>query len=160
MKIFLKSGEAYFSDRPAVVTTVLGSCVAITMFSPSRKIGAICHGILPRQEEYSSKNRMYEGCFKYIDCAVQRMARKYDAKGITRSEVEVKIFGGAEQFLPDGKGVSCISVGSKNVEQARLSLGIEGFKIIACDTGGPLGRKMAFYTHTGDVILRRLGQGM
>lgn len=40
---FLKPGEAIVSPNPILVSTVLGSCIAVTMYSPEKRVGAICH---------------------------------------------------------------------------------------------------------------------
>jgi len=157
MNVYLKSGEAYFSDKPTQVTTVLGSCVAVTMFDKSKKVGAICHGILPKYEGSDRPMFMMNNeCLKFVDCAVAKMAKAFDARGISRKDVEVKVFGGAEMFSGCADS-PVIPVGRKNVEQARMSLEKEGFRVGAWDTGGAEGRKMFFYTHTGVVILKRLG---
>ena len=47
MKVFLKPGEIYVGREPAEVSTILGSCISVTMFSEGLKLGAICHALLP-----------------------------------------------------------------------------------------------------------------
>jgi len=37
LEIFLHQGEVYFGDRDTRIRTVLGSCVAITMWHPELK---------------------------------------------------------------------------------------------------------------------------
>jgi chemotaxis protein CheD len=40
LRFYLKPGEIHIADRPGIVTTVLGSCVSVTMYSPRLKTGA------------------------------------------------------------------------------------------------------------------------
>ncbi|MGA2108628.1 MAG: hypothetical protein ABSH25_13400 [Syntrophorhabdales bacterium] len=47
MKVFLKPGEIYVGEEPAEISTILGSCVSVTMFSKRVRVGAICHALLP-----------------------------------------------------------------------------------------------------------------
>ena len=48
LEYFLQPGEFQFSDDPDVrLRTLLGSCVAITMWHPRRRYGAMCHYMLP-----------------------------------------------------------------------------------------------------------------
>ena len=43
----LKPGELLICREPHEVTTVLGSCVSITMFNARLGLAAICHAMLP-----------------------------------------------------------------------------------------------------------------
>lgn len=45
--IFLQPGEFYFGDRETRLRTILGSCVAITLWHPRLRIGGMCHYLLP-----------------------------------------------------------------------------------------------------------------
>jgi len=45
--INLQPGDIFISEKSALISTLLGSCVAVTMFSPRLGVGAISHGILP-----------------------------------------------------------------------------------------------------------------
>jgi len=46
-RVFLHTGDAYLGVNPTIVSTVLGSCVAISMFSHRTRQGVICHAFLP-----------------------------------------------------------------------------------------------------------------
>ncbi len=41
--IVLKPGELALRSTPTIISTALGSCLAITMYAPERRIGAISH---------------------------------------------------------------------------------------------------------------------
>ncbi|MDO8775427.1 MAG: chemotaxis protein CheD, partial [Burkholderiaceae bacterium] len=45
--IFLQPGEVYFGGRDTRIRTLLGSCVAITMWHPGMLAGGMCHYMLP-----------------------------------------------------------------------------------------------------------------
>jgi chemotaxis protein CheD len=49
MNIFLKPGALYISEKPAIVSTILGSCIAVTIFNKRLKVGGICHALLPKK---------------------------------------------------------------------------------------------------------------
>ena len=42
------TGELYLARSPAILRTMLGSCVGVTFWSPRLGAGALCHGVLPR----------------------------------------------------------------------------------------------------------------
>jgi chemotaxis protein CheD len=91
--IHLKAGEIYIAENPTLVATVLGSCISVTMFNNRFKIGAICHGALPVYDKYK-----YGEPFKYVDFSISYMVSRLSNYGIKTSEIEVKLFGGADMF--------------------------------------------------------------
>ncbi len=154
--VYLKSGDLHFSDKPSSVMTVLGSCLSVTMFHRGARVGAICHGLLPKCRERSVCSGACAERAKYVECAIEMMAKLFDANNLKRSEVEVKVFGGADMFSIRLGGRGSISVGRQNIEIARQSLEKLGIHVIAMDVGGTTGRKLYFNTHTGEVLLKRL----
>jgi chemotaxis protein CheD len=151
-EFYLQPGEVYFARQPAILKTVLGSCVGVTFWIPRLGIGALCHGILPR----SPRGVMGEEGYRYVDFAISDLARRFDAAGANRSEVQVKVFGGGD-VLPVLAGPSRLgTVGRQNLNVALEVLQQEGFGIAAQDLGDTIGRVIQFDTGTGEVLLRRL----
>ena len=156
----LKPGEIIFSRKPAVVSTILGSCVSVTMHHPASEFGAICHGVMPKcaERKKCTKGPQCGESPKYVECAIRQMLMKLDELNILRSEAEVKLFGGAEMADTAGRNNGRTkTVGSENIRVAKKILAKEGLGISKEDTGGTNGRKILFLTHTGDVYLKRLG---
>lgn len=153
--VYLKPGQMYFSESPAMVITVLGSCVAITMFNRRLGLAAICHGMLPlcRAGAICPTN-CAEG-YRYVDCSIRKMAKLFDRHGVKRREIEVKCFGGSDMFFR-APSRETASVGKQNLTIAEQTLTVEGFSLKVSDVGGSRGRKIYFYTDTGDVFLKRL----
>ncbi len=146
--VYLKPGGLYFGKNPAVVSTVLGSCITVTMYHQRLRIGAICHGILPRG-----------GCgegFKYINCAIHHMIQKYDAYRVRRRFIEVKLFGGSDMFGTENTRMRHKPIGLQNIETAVKIIEKEGLRVMDSDLGGDLGRKIFFNTQTGEVLLKHL----
>jgi chemotaxis protein CheD len=149
MKIFLKPGEVCISREPAVVSTILGSCVAITMFNERLKIGGICHALLPEKGSFHDD----DDC-RYVDSSIIYMLKKLEAMGIKRHEVEIKLLGGADVI--DVTDTKRPSVGKQNIERALEMMNTERLSLTLSDVGGTTGRKIHFYTHTGVVLLQRI----
>jgi chemotaxis protein CheD len=147
VKIFLKPGQIYISHEPAVVSTILGSCVAFTIFNSRSRVGGICHAQLPKSH---NSNRLSE--FLYVDTAIAHMLKKFAMMGIQKHEMEMKLFGGAE--LLDKSCVNTKSVGHQNVQLALEIIENENLKFILTHVGGDLGRKIKFHTNTGMVLLK------
>ena len=146
--LFLRPGEVAIAETPTQVSTVLGSCVALTLFHPRERIGAICHALLP------AGNRPQD--FKFVNNALAHMLAFFDRHGTPRRELTVKLFGGADMFDVAQPGAGGLSVGRQNVLMATTQLQREGLRLVVSDVGGRQGRKLLFYTHTGEVLLRRL----
>lgn len=153
--VYLKPGEIYIADRPALVRTVLGSCIAVTMYVPRLGIGSMCHALLPS----STGGIKPDGkCFWFADCCIRWMLKRFMERGAKRSEVEVKMFGGADVLTPIFSRRGFPTVGKQNIEAAMEVLKEEGLMLLAHDLGGTQGRKLNFYAHTGEVVLKRLAK--
>jgi len=145
---FLKPGEVIISPDPILVSTVLGSCVTVTMFSPEAGVGAICHAMLPI-------NLKLDDNFLYVDTAILHLHRTM-RKHAGECELVIKLFGGAQVLSTTHGGGFRQSVGEQNILQATRTLEQLGLEIARSDTGGTVGRKLFFSMKTGDVYLRKL----
>jgi len=156
--IYLKPSEICITDNPSVVETVLGSCVSVTMFERTSGISMICHCLLPQcRNEIPCDGDCADG-FKYVDCSIRRMIKKFDSYDIKRSSIEVKVFGGADMFMANADNANSMAIGKQNIETALQIIKTECLNLIASDVGGVQGRKIFFNTHTGVVHLKRLNK--
>ena len=155
-EIYLKVGEIHFSEQSASVWTVLGSCLALTMFHRRLGIGAICHGFLPECREKGTCTIDCQEAGKYVDCAIRWMTKRFKQKGVPLREIEVKVFGGADTLSARFGGRGGINIGKRNAATAIQMLEKEGLSILSLDVGGATGRKLFFNTRTGEVLLKRL----
>ena len=156
--VYLKAGEMHFTDSPTLVITLLGSCLSVTMFSRRKGLGGICHGLLPQcGGRKQCDNKCLEG-FKYVECSIRKMGELFDRHGAKRSEIEVKVFGGADMFSRQITTRGTVSVGQQNIQIAEKIIVSEGLTTLKTDVGGMRGRKIFFYTDTGEVFLKRLAK--
>lgn len=93
MKVFLKPGEIYLGEKPAEVSTILGSCISVTMFSRRAKVGAICHALLPS----GLASKVQEG-FRYVDVSILYMLKILERRGIRARELEIRLLGGSDML--------------------------------------------------------------
>jgi len=157
--INLKPGEIFISDTPHIVSTLLGSCVAIILFAPTYRVGAICHALLPMCREGKSFDCPEK--FRHVGCSLRGMLAMFRERGISCAAIEAKVFGGADMFPnePERKGEGYrATVGRLNVVKAEELLCAEGIRIIAADVGGWQGRKILFRPNTGEVFLQRMNK--
>ncbi len=146
-------GGMYASDRPTVISTILGSCVAVCLFDPWTRIGGMNHIFLPGKadlKEFSMPSRFGINAMELLINRIINLGGK-------RNRFSAKVFGGAHLLsaISDENGV-----GRKNSEFTREFLRIEKIRIISSDLGGNEGRKIYFHTDTGEVFLRRVKKTM
>ena len=144
---FLHPGDFLFSAAPARIGTLLGSCVAITMWHPARRVGGMCHIMLP------GRNRQVGSTLdpRYADEAVERFAVEAWRRKISLSGFRVKLFGGGRMYGKERANFP--DVGRRNVVAADRALGRIGFVATHEHVGGTAHRRLHFDLLTGDVWL-------
>jgi chemotaxis protein CheD len=153
-EIYVQPGESHLAREPAILRTVLGSCVGVTFLIPRLGVGALCHPMLPRYPEKPPAGVSLADGRRYVDFAIRDLARQFDALRARRGEVQVKIFGGGDVLLMS-EDASRPTVGRLNCAAAIKALEEEGFAVMASSLGGPCGVNIRFNTRTGEVLLRR-----
>lgn len=160
-KIYLNPGELAICDQPTEVSTVLGSCVAVVLYCPRYRLGAISHAMLPTRADGGKETTFDAGYgsspYKYVDTSVTHMLDYFSRRQLRKADFVVKIFGGADMFDAQVAAVTG-TVGRQNIEAAKALLRSNGLMISAGDIGGRQGRKIVFYSHTGEVYLKRLNK--
>ena len=146
--IYLNPGEIAVAEGPATITTVLGSCVAVTFFSPRKNIGAICHAVLPHGSDKEPG--------KFVNQAIAYMLNFFGKHQISEKELVAKVFGGSDMF-PQTRG-SCDSatIGAQNIKATLVILEKSGISPTVVEVGGQHGRKVVFFSDTGDVYVKKV----
>jgi len=160
-RLTLAVGAAHVSLEPAVVWTVLGSCVAVILYAPARRISAICHASLPLPAEQQAtcnahcphpcRRRAAGTELKFVSCCIDFMRGGLSRIGISDSMLVASIVGGATQ-LQDTNVAS--SVGTRNVTTARELLKRHSIHVGHENVGGTGGRTVTYITDTGQLSVR------
>ena len=154
--LHLQPGELYLARNPAILRTILGSCVGVTFWSARLGAGAMCHGVLPRSPLVWPAGSTLSDRQRYVDFSIRYLAQQFDALGANRRDLEVKMFGGADVLPIAESRQGTLTVGAQNCMAATEILAEEGFTVSASDLGGVRGRRVHFHTGTGEVLLHRL----
>lgn len=153
-EIYVQPGESHMVRTPAILRTLLGSCVGITFWVPRLGLAAICHAMLPSYPANSPPKSSSADGHRYVDFAIRDLAHEFDLRGVSRGEVQIKLFGGGDVLLTGQS--SRPTVGKLNCASALKTLREEGLEVIASSLGGNSGLKIQFNTGTGEVLLQRL----
>jgi chemotaxis protein CheD len=141
-------GQAVCAADPGRLTTVVGSCVAVTLYSPRRRLGMLGHIVLPQSRNTADHPA------KYADTAIPYMLSTLSREGVIISELTAKIAGGACMF---GNG-QFSRIGQNNVQAAIQALESAGMRVVGSDAGGNSGRRVCFDLATGVVTVTCVGQ--
>jgi chemotaxis protein CheD len=139
---FLYPSSLFASNEPHIVSTILGSCVAVCLFDATTKIGGINHYMLPFWNGQGLASP------KYGNIAIERLLKKMIALGCKKSNIRAKVFGGGEVIETN---IAQFKIGQRNIELAMEALDDLKIPIVAKSVGGKLGRKIEFNTETGEV---------
>jgi chemotaxis protein CheD len=145
--VYLHPGHVYASTTPSRVTTILGSCVALTLWDSRLRIGGINHYLIPQAVRSSMATARIGS--KAIESLMEGLARL----GSSRLDLEAGVFGGAclhEAFRRREH------LGDKNVALALEWLDRARIPITMRDCGGRRGRKLVFCSDVGHVHVRML----
>ena len=152
LEIFLQPGEFYFGDEKTRIRTLLGSCVAITMWHPQKKIGGMCHYMLPQRPRHKPGDTQ-DG--RYAEDAMQMFMKELRHSKTLPREYQVKLFGGGSMFERHEKFKNNIDISQRNVEFGRNIISQYGFGISGEDLGGKGHRNVILDVWNGDVWVRR-----
>ncbi|PKN17415.1 MAG: chemotaxis protein CheD [Deltaproteobacteria bacterium HGW-Deltaproteobacteria-6] len=163
--LYLKPGEMSILEMPTLVTTILGSCVAVTLYNRRLEVAAISHALLPHCKRRTYKNNVRDllhgecarcsDAFKYVDCAVSMMIEAFSRFGITADETQVQLYGGAKMIAAPKQQGGMEPVGLQNSNVAQKVIADHGLTLYAYDIGGAAGRKISFNTKTGNIALHK-----
>ncbi len=148
----LKIGECIFCREHVLINTVLGSCVSATFFHPQSQTSAIFHAMLPNVKFANDK----QGTCNFVNSAIDSIVTRFQKAYIPLGQLEIKVFGGANTMRGPRRAAlrEMLDVGKKNVDQAFASLQKRGLSPLTTDVLGDTGRKLIFYTKTGEVWLK------
>jgi chemotaxis protein CheD len=139
-----------------IVTYALGSCVGVALYDGKSKIGGLAHIMLPDSGMISGaeKNRM-----KFADTGIKDLVADMVSRGADRYAMTAKIAGGSNMFkIADDSPIA--SIGSRNAQSVRNTLGGLGIRITAEDIGSDYGRTLYFDLETGGLKVQSLGRGV
>jgi chemotaxis protein CheD len=143
--VYLHPGQIYTTAETVLITTVLGSCVAVCLFDPVAGVAGMNHFLLPHGPSGGNDLR-------YGKTAMARLIAAMLAKGATPDHMIAKVFGGA-CVIPGFSG-SRQAIGATNVAAAHEALAEHGITIRAEQTGGRRGRKLLFHTGHGSAYVK------
>jgi len=153
----LAAGEVYFGTEVKKIKTLLGSCVALSVWHSKYQIAGMCHYLIA-QEKISSKeqvvsNRATSTSYRYGNNALHYLLQEMSCYSPI-NEFEIRLFGGSNMY----EYSTSPTIGESNVNFAMQWLEANQLKITQQDTLGDICRTLIFDTSNGSIQLRRYQQ--
>ncbi len=139
--IYVLQGEFRIShDADAVLSTILGSCVAVCLWDVDAAVGGMNHFLLPFGPKAAASAPERYGVH-----AMELLINALLKAGATRNRMQAKLFGGARV------STALSDIGQANARFARAFLEAEGIPCRAESLGGTSARRVLFRPTTGQV---------
>jgi chemotaxis protein CheD len=145
----LLAGQVLFGRQAGRVSTLLGSCVAITLWHPARGIGGMCHFLLPSRERPPGLARDA----RFGEEAVEMLVDALRRAGTQPKDYVAHLFGGADT-MPDMTG-KAFNIGERNIEKGWTLIDRHGFYLDGVDVGDCVPRNVVLSMTDGQVDMRR-----
>lgn len=139
-------GDVKATRGPAVLKTLLGSCVSACVYDPEVGAGGMNHFSLPGVSDEGTSARYGAHAMELLVTAVMK-------QGGDRSRLRAKVFGGAKVLNVASER---LNVGARNAEFVLEYLAAEGIPVEGRCLGGTTGLLVRFHPHTGQARARPL----
>ena len=147
--LVLMPGQMHLGQHVASVRTLLDSCVAITLWHPKRRIGGMCHFLLPQRQRRAGDS--LEG--RYGDEAVEAMVKSLQVLRADPPEFVAHVYGGADTM--SGCSTVKFKTGERNIEQGWSLIDRYGLQLDGVDVGEDVPRMVSLSLGSGEVTMRR-----
>lgn len=135
------------SPDDVLVTYALGSCIAVVVYDPVRRIGGMIHYMLPQSTVAPEKARQNPAMF--ADTGVPLLFHALYGRSCAKRDLVVKLAGGAHLYDDNGT----FNIGRRNYVIARQMLWKAGLLIAGEDVGGSTSRTTTLQIATGRVTV-------
>lgn len=150
-RISIVQGEhAVVAEPQTVLTTVLGSCIAVCLRDPIARMGGMNHFLLA--EPGKNHRVRAEELQRYGIHAMEVLINALMSRGAERGRLSAHLYGGANVLA------NLTVIGTQNAAFARRFLRTEGIPIIHEDVGGSAARRVEFMPHEGKSRCSRVSQ--
>lgn len=143
---YISQGEHAIGTLPhEVISTILGSCVAVCLWDGRVRMGGMNHILLP--DDAGGKL----GAMSFGASDMERLMNALLKRGADRKRLQAKMFGGAAVVA----GLS--DIGARNADFVRGFLSAEGIPLSSENVGGTRARQVRFWPESGRAQLRFVG---
>lgn len=159
-RITIDPGEHYVSRKPEVISTLLGSCVAVCLYDPENRVHGMNHFLLAYNQSSKQTPIIESDHGRYGIYSMELLINDMMKKGADRTKLKAKCFGGGNVLKLQNDDWKRPTVGEVNVQFVREFLKSEKIPIVAACLGGDYGRNVYFVGENFSVYVKRIGRSL
>lgn len=149
-RVTLHPGEHVVTKEVTLISTLLGSCVAVCLWDPVARVSGMNHFMLVNRRYARNIPVNISDAGRYGVHSMELLINDMMREGADRKRLRAKAFGGGA-VIELGCKENFLCVGDINVRFIREFLETEKIPLEAADLGGELGRVIRFRTDTWTV---------
>lgn len=143
-RIIIEAGEFYVSDRPEIISTLLGSCVAACLYDPIERIIGMNHFLLAYRNAVWQSSLFDSEAGRYGVHAMELLINAMLRQGARKLNLKAKVFGGGDVLrLRETQRIGQ-TVGAINCLFIKEFLHKECIPVVSSSLGGNIGRNIHF----------------
>jgi chemotaxis protein CheD len=152
-------GTVAIHKKPAILYTVVGSSVVISLYDRFKGVGGLIYPLLPKPKTKKEAEKIPQ---KYATSGIFYAIEKMMEFGIDNTaQIEAKLVGGAKfNFLEDTfyPSMSIDEIINSHIEEVENLLEKLKIRIVAKHTGGNFGRAIEFNLNDGTIKVKIMGE--
>lgn len=145
---YIHPGQWYAGRGRRWLYTVLGSCVAMVFWHGGRRVGGLCHYVLPGPSPQGSGNG------HYAEDALLLLTAALRDHGCEPAECRVGVYGGG-RLIPGGSPPHYPQPGERNIADAWHLVREYGLTVAEQDLGDACYRRIRVHLQDGRVWVER-----
>lgn len=152
MKQIISIADMKISTHPndVLITYALGSCLGISVYDPTAKVGGLLHVMLPDSNVNPAK--AVSNPLMFVDTGVPELFKACYRLGARKERMILKVAGGAS--LQNNEDTDQFQIGKRNFLMLRKLLWKNNVLIKSFDVGENHSRTMSLDMSTGEVTLK------
>ena len=149
MEITVGIGDYKVSDKEEdfLRTYALASCIAVTVYSPAKKVAGMLHIALPEPHEGEMDINPAYYATTGIPLLINKMCLQY---GCVKSDLLVHLYGGAESICKD----DIFNIGRKNIHAVNKTPENLKLAIHKSEVGGRVSRTLSMNVTEGEIKVK------
>lgn len=154
MKLIVGIADMKVSKDPGItlITFSLGSCIGVSLYDPSVKVGGLLHFMLP--DSTIDPQKAQKNPWMFADSGIPLFFKEAYRLGAEKKRLEVKVVGGA-QILDDSR---FFNIGKKNYMALRKIFWANQVLISAEEVGGNVHRTFSLELSSGKTWVKIAGR--
>jgi len=156
MKIIVGIADMNVSNDPAatIITHALGSCIGVSIYDPTVRVGGLLHFMLP--DSTIDPQKAMQNPWMFADSGIPLFFKEAYQLGAEKKRLNVKVVGGA-QILDDS---NFFNIGKRNYMTLRKIFWANNVLIRAEQVGGNVNRTLSLELSSGKVWVKTSGDGV